>query len=51
MNTYACSSNGLRADAVVRLVAVSLAVLVIFCLTSTTAVAQCTLAGTVSNLD
>ncbi len=48
MNTYARSSKGLCAPAVVRLFAASLAVLVMFCLASTTAFAQCTLTGTVS---
>ena len=49
MNTYARSSIGLRASAVVRLFAVCLAALVIVSLTSITAFAQCTtLAGTVS---
>src|SRR5664279_4851342 len=48
MNTYARSSVGLRASAAVRLFAVSLAVLVIFSLTSITAFAACTLTGTVS---
>ncbi len=48
MNTYARSYVGLRGSAVVRLFAVSLAILVIFALASTTAFAQCTLTGTVS---
>jgi fibronectin-binding autotransporter adhesin len=48
MNTYARPSTGLCATAVARLSAVFLAVLLMFCLASTTAVAQCTLTGTVS---
>ena len=48
MKTYARPSNGLCATAVVRLSAVSLAVLVMFCLASTAVFAQCTLTGTVS---
>ncbi|HEY4930282.1 MAG TPA: hypothetical protein VII23_01820 [Terriglobales bacterium] len=42
------SSEAFCATALVRLVAVSLAFLGIFCLTSTTSLAQCTLTGTVS---
>jgi PEP-CTERM motif len=45
MNTYARSSKGLCATAVVRLFAVSLTALVMFCLASATAFAQCTLNG------
>ena len=48
MDTYAGSSKGLCATAFVRLFAVSLAILVIFSLSSIAAFAQCTLNGVTS---